>query len=45
MDTPVKCKECKELKDWALKQNVCAFCGVANKIVKAEDSCPKGKKR
>ena len=45
MAAKVKCKDCQALKSWALEQNVCAFCGIANKTVKAEDSCPKGKKR
>ena len=45
MADKVKCKECVNVKDWAFQQNVCAFCGVVNKTVKADDTCPKGKKR
>ena len=45
MAAKVKCKDCEALKEWALQQNCCAFCGISNKTVKAEDSCPKGKKR
>ena len=41
----IKCKDCAALKDWALKENVCAFCGIANRTVKAEDSCSKAEKR
>ena len=41
----VSCTECAKLKEWALKENVVAFCPVVQKYVKITDGCTKGEKK
>lgn len=41
----ISCKECAKIKEWSLKENVVAFCPVAQKYVKACDGCEKGEKK
>lgn len=41
----VCCENCAKLKEWALKENVVAFCPVVQKYVKKGQSCDKGEKK
>lgn len=41
----VTCENCQAVKEWSYKENIVAFCPKAQKYVKKDDSCRKGKER
>lgn len=41
----IKCKDCAKIKAWSFKENVVAFCPVAQQYVKKDGSCEKGEKK